>query len=264
MPGGPQPIERGQRFETALAIADRIHQHYGERVLAIGLYGSVARGADGPYSDIEMHCVLHGADFEVSHEWSAGPWKAEVDVYSQDVMLARARTLDLDWPLTHRSYVEVMPLYDPTGFFERLRVAVLDHPDQAFRQLIGMTIVGEVYEVVGKVRNARAAGNDTYLPTLAVDLIRYGAFLIGLDRRHLYSGSAWMLEESLKLPGRPGGYDDLCRAVMAGQLEDPARIAALVDGLWSGVEQWAAARGIPIEMGLDALLAAEANYPGSG
>jgi kanamycin nucleotidyltransferase len=164
MPGGPQPIERGQRFETALAIADRIHQHYGERVLAIGLYGSVARGADGPYSDIEMHCVLHGADFEVSHEWSAGPWKAEVDVYSQDVMLARARTLDLDWPLTHRSYVEVMPLYDPTGFFERLRVAVLDHPDQAFRQLIGMTIVGEVYEVVGKVRNARAAGNDTYLP----------------------------------------------------------------------------------------------------
>jgi kanamycin nucleotidyltransferase len=59
---GPQPMTHKARLALAYEIANQIHAHYGDTVLAIGLYGSLARGTDGPYSDIEMWCVLRGEE----------------------------------------------------------------------------------------------------------------------------------------------------------------------------------------------------------
>ena len=129
---GPRPHSREQRRQLAEEIARQIRQHYGKHVLALGLYGSLGRGTDGLYSDIEMHCVLQGVTIDIAHEWSAGPWKAEVDVYDEETVLATAALVEGDWPLTHGAFVYVRPLYDPAGFFPRLRQAALDHPDEVF------------------------------------------------------------------------------------------------------------------------------------
>jgi kanamycin nucleotidyltransferase len=236
-------MDRSRRLDLAREIAAQIQDHYRDirdvivdDVLAIGVYGSLARGTDGPYSDIEMHCVVRGSGVDVCHEWSAGAWKAEVDVWA---------------------------LYDPTGFFSRLRDAALLHPDEVFQRVIRDVIVGEIYERIGKVRNARAANDDACLPFLAVELARCGACLLGLAHRHLYTTSTRMFEESLALPGRPEGYDILCRMVMAGDLADAARIADASDAFWSGVERWAGERGIQIEQDLERLLSLESKG-GSG
>ena len=257
MPGGPKPMDRSRRLELARQIADQIQDHYRDDALAIGVYGSLARGTDGPYSDIEIHCVVQGQGVDVCHEWSVGPWKAEVDVYSEDVVLEWASELDVDWSVTHGACVHVWVLYDPSGFFPRLRDAALLHPDHAFEEAIRDVIVGEIYERIGKVRNARAEGNDACMPYLAVELAKCGACLIGLDRRHLFTSSSRMFPESLELPGRPAGYEALCRMVMTGDLADPARISDAADAFWTGVEKWAQERGIQIEHDLEMLLKRE-------
>jgi kanamycin nucleotidyltransferase len=113
---GPRPHTHPQRLQLAQEIAAQIHQHYGRHVLALGLYGSLGRGTDGPYSDIEMHCVLQGVTIDIAHEWSAGPWKAEVDVYDEATILATAALVESNWPLTHGAFVHVWPLYDPADF----------------------------------------------------------------------------------------------------------------------------------------------------
>jgi kanamycin nucleotidyltransferase len=258
MPGGPKTMTRPRRLELAHEIAGQIHRHYGDRVLALGVYGSVARGTDGPYSDIEMHCVLRGTGFETAHEWSAGAWKAEVDVYSEEVILQSASEIDVDWPLTHGAYIQVLAVYDPTDFFSHLRDAALLQPDQTFQRVIRDVIVGELYERIGKIRNARALKNITSLPCFAIELAKFGACLIGLANRHLYTSASHFFEESLALPDRPEGYDALCRLVMAGDLGDPARIADASDAFWSGVERWAAERGLQIEEDLEALIKTKA------
>ena len=38
-------------------IKDRLLHLHGDDILAIGLYGSIAQGMDGPYSDIELRVV---------------------------------------------------------------------------------------------------------------------------------------------------------------------------------------------------------------
>jgi kanamycin nucleotidyltransferase len=254
MPGGPQAIERARRLELAYEIAERVQRHYGEATVAIGLFGSLARGTDGPYSDIEMHCVVQGTGIDQRLEWSAGAWKAEVDVYSEDVLLEWATEIDEDWPLTHSACTEVLAVCDPTDLFSRLRDAVLSRHDDQFEQTIRDVIVGDLYEWIGKIRNARAAGNDTCLPYLAVELARTGMCLIGLANRHLYAASSTAFEESLRQPGRPKGYDRLCQMVMSGDLTDTSRVADAAESFWSSVEKWADERGMVIEDELDALL----------
>jgi hypothetical protein len=76
--------------------------------------------------------------------------------------------------VTHGACTNLWALYDPSGFFSRLRDAALSHPDEVFQQVILDGIVGEICERIGKVRNTRAANDDACLPYLAVELARCG------------------------------------------------------------------------------------------
>jgi kanamycin nucleotidyltransferase len=254
MKKGPQPISSEQRRRTLQAIAQTLQDHYLDQLIALGVYGSTAQGTDGSFSDIEMHCVVQGEEIDQAFEWSAGPWKAEVDVYSPEVILAQAREVDGDWSITHRAFVRVLPLFDPQGFFPRLKDTALSQPEEVFRCRIKEVIVGDLYELIGKVRNAWSAQNHACLPEYAMQMAKSTACLVGLAQRHLYHGSANLFEEALTLPDAPQGFPALCRRVMSGRLSSPRTIVREVDELWAGIEAWASERSIVLEDQLEELL----------
>ena len=66
MSTGPQPRSRAERLALAQEIFERVLALQGDRLLAVGLYGSTARGTDGPYSDLEMLCVLNTVDEDLA------------------------------------------------------------------------------------------------------------------------------------------------------------------------------------------------------
>ncbi|MFU1796663.1 ANT(4')-I family aminoglycoside nucleotidyltransferase [Paenibacillus azoreducens] len=239
---GPVKISKSERFQTCQEIAARLHEVYQDKILAIGVYGSVSRGTDGPFSDIEMFCVLEESneDVEFSYEWSAGPWKAEVNVLSANVLLETAATVEDDWSLTHGPYFSPLSLFDPKGFFSTLKKAAESPAREDFTQAINGILVGEMYEFIGKLRNISLNGPQTYLPYLAMQFAQYGAMLIGLHHRKLYSTGAMVLPESLKLTNRPAGYDHVAGMVMSGDLADPSKIVSACEDFWNGLEAWAA------------------------
>ncbi|XEC94257.1 ANT(4')-I family aminoglycoside nucleotidyltransferase [Paenibacillus tarimensis] len=238
---GPNPISRSERMEICREITGRLHEVYGNKIKAIGVYGSVARGTDGPYSDIEMFCVQHqsGLPVEECYEWSAGSWKAEVDIYSADLLLAKAAIVERRWPLTHGPYFNVLSLYDPDSFFPALKMAAEAPEKSSFSVAINEVLVGEMYEFIGKLRNANQGGPQTYLPYLAVQLAQNGAMLIGLHNRKTYSTGAMVLPEAVTLPDRPDGYDRVAELVMSGQLAEPPMIVSACERYWNGLVKWA-------------------------
>lgn len=238
---GPVRISRSERFLICQEIAARLHEVYKEKILAIGVYGSISRGTDGPFSDIEMFCVLDESveEIDFSYEWSAGAWKAEVNVCSANVLLRAAATVEDDWPLTHGPYFSPLHLYDPKGFFSKLKKAAESPTRDDFTQAINGILVGEMYEFMGKLRNVNLNGPHTYLPYLAVEFAQYGAMLIGLHNQKLYSTGAMVLPESLELPNRPAGFDQVARLVMSGDLTEPAKIVSACEDFWKGLTAWA-------------------------
>jgi len=252
---GPQPFSAEIRWQRALEISAHLQNHFETRLLAIGVYGSIARDSDGPYSDIEMHCVITGTAIDESIEWSAGEWKAEVDILSPDVILGLAAQVDGEWPITHGAYMNVRPIYDPDQFFPHLRETVFSPPEPCYTKAIKDVIIGEIYELVGKIRNAQASQVWTTLPYMTLAMMMHCACMVGLSHRHLYTSLVGVFTESLSLPNLPQGYLALCKLATSGQLDDPVHITRLVNDCWDGIEIWAVAQGINLQDDFSELLA---------
>jgi kanamycin nucleotidyltransferase len=242
-------------------IAAQLQAHFGDELLALGLYGSLARGTDAPYSDIEMWCILRGEAIDYAYEWTPGPWKAEVDMRSPDTIEHEAAELDGDWAMTHGTFVHVLPLYDPEKRFPALAEKVFAHTDAEFEAVIHAVLVGDIYEIIGKVRNLSVAYPNQLppmLPFYLISLVRYAAWLVGLANRRLYTTTSVMLAESLTFPDQPAGYAALCEGVMSGKLSEAGELFGLVDRFWEGIETWAETRGLKLVQTLADLLASPA------
>lgn len=229
------------RMALATRIADTARAHFGERVLAIALYGSLALGADGPFSDIDMVVVLSDEILE-THEWCAGPWKAEVNVVDALAWQRAAAQLNGEWARTHGAFVRTLPLYDPVDYFAAVRTVVLDHTADQFQAAIEEVLVGDIYELIGKVRNARTRRSLDAIPVLAVQLAQTIALLLGLEHRHLYTSSSSVLREAAALPDLPDQAHALLSLVMQGRLTERDALAYTCDRVWDGLVEWAAAR----------------------
>ncbi len=238
----PQPIEHQQRMKLAHMIVERLVARYGTSVKAIGLYGSLARNEDGPYSDIEMFCVLRAPGETHDYEWCTGSWKAEVNVRDEVSLRQEASQVDGSWAQTHGAFVHVSPLQDPENYFSELRELVLSHPPELFRNVIEEVLIGDIYEIIGKVRNAHASEHHHALPVLAVELAQRTAYALGLEHRHLYRTSSFVLDEAVKLPNPPEGFHTLAQMVMTGDLQHTSTIVSVCNTLWSGLVHWAEER----------------------
>jgi kanamycin nucleotidyltransferase len=235
---GPAEHSREARLTLASEIAHRARARF-QGVVAIAAYGSLARGEDGPFSDIEMFCVVEG-DTDQNFEWIRDGWKVELNLRGRSTIQRDAAAVDEMWPITHGNYLRVLPLHDPGHFFPALAETVQQTPASRFDAAMTALIVGEIYEAVGKVRGWRARDEEP-APGFGYYLVRLGYQLIGLANRHLYSTATRARAESLLLPDRPDGYDDLVQSCEGRALFETA------DAFWRGVARLASARGLPIE-----------------
>lgn len=251
---GPQRTKPMERRERAQTLAKKLQQHYGEQLLGIAAYGSLARGRDALYSDIELFCVVRGEDVEQNLEWSTGPWKAEINILSAAVLLGRAKEVAGDWAVTHGAFVHTWPLYDPAGFFRQLREAAQTPAEAAVRSAMHAVVIGELYELVGKIRNTQLTGQAYSLPMFMMELTHHTACLLGLAHHHLYISASTIFAESLKLPSRPAGYDELCHLVTKGELSQLSRNWLVCETFWHGLLEWVAPYELPLEQTLDQLL----------
>ena len=150
------------------------------------------------------------------------------------------------WSITHGCYLDVMPLHDPGGVFAELAATVRGIPRPVFDRAIERLIVGELWEAIGKLRNARARDQSPPLGFLYY-ILKIGYWMIGLANRRTYSAATNAWSEALALPDRMAGYDTLCRVASAGDVSDGARVFDVCEGFWTGVAAWATARGLGIE-----------------
>jgi kanamycin nucleotidyltransferase len=244
---GPQPQTHIDRLRILDRIVAELHQTYGDEVIAIGLYGSLGRGADGPYSDIELFCVVERPGLDFSHEWVYGPGKAEVNIFSPAAVRTAAQEVEERWALEAGAFVHCRPLFGDLAFFAELEALACSPPKEACDAMVRAMVVGELYEWMGKLRNDVARGESSFAPALACDFVSYVALMAALLHRQLYSTGSTLLAESLALPDLPDGYEAACRMVTAGKLNDPARIAATLEALWAGLGPWLTHHGIDLE-----------------
>lgn len=244
---GPQPQSRGERLQIVDRVVADLHRTYGEKIKAIALYGSMARGSDGDYSDIELWCVLHEPGLNKRFEWVYGLNKIEVDLLGDDVMRAEAVKVDEMWSLSQGQLVNCRPLFGDLAYFQELRALVMSPPKEVFDEVIVEMVVGEFYEWMGKLRNGIARNDLAFLPITTCNFTLHMALTAALLHRHIFSTSSEVMRETLALPTLPAGYPELVQMVLAGELHDKAKVAAAIEATWRGIGPWLAQHDINVE-----------------
>ncbi len=232
------------------SIVSRLLEAHRDHVVAIGLYGSTGRGADETYSDIELFCVIDQPVADRRYEWIHGDGKAEVELFGDDVIRRKAAMVEEGWSVTHAEFAYPHRLRGNERFFNELRDLVFAHPDETFAEVERAIIVDELYEGIGKVRNAVATGDFVKLPSRACRIALMSALLLGLARRKIYTAAGLDLVESIRLAERPNCHDELCRMVMAGDLAESKRVALTLERHWQGVVEWIDREGLDMSPSL--------------
>jgi predicted nucleotidyltransferase len=154
------------RFELAKAIAQDLRRKEGRNLVAIGVYGSVARGEDRRYSDIDMLVVVRRKRPRIRHTLRSGilatilqetPEEASLEVHGAYPGLNDALG---GWRSMH-------PLYDPSGLLRRLRDQARRPNVQAFRKSARIHFL-ETFEDLGKLWNAIAAADREEAREMAI------------------------------------------------------------------------------------------------
>jgi kanamycin nucleotidyltransferase len=243
---GPHPQDRTRRINHLNMFVEKLDMLYPDHILAIGLYGSMARNQDGPYSDIELFCIVNIAGVDTTFEWIYGDGKAEINVYGLDVARKQAWGVTEKWALSQGQFVYARCIAGSAEILEELKELALTPSLGAIEQIIRDMIVEDLYEWIGKLRNIVEAGKENGIAPLACHFAETTALLLGLANRKIYTTAMSMLAESLYLPDLPDGYEHLCNLVLSGELENIEKVRQTLEAVWAGLIEWAVRREINI------------------
>ncbi|KGP90578.1 KNTase domain-containing protein [Pontibacillus chungwhensis BH030062] len=234
-PAQTTPEEKQTMIQTI--VNKHVTKHRND-IVAIGVYGSVANGNAGPYSDIEMHIVTKDGVLLESHEFIYPPYKIEIGSIERSKIIEKAKRYECTWPIWAGSFINVLRVYDPEGFFETLKIYPYSHNEEEKRGVMREFMIWEPYECMGKIRNAYAKGHLTYIPQGAHQLLRKASLLVGLQNNSFYSTQSKMFEEAMQLPSKPPGFNELALLVLSGELTDSEVVYKHCEDLWQGLNTW--------------------------
>lgn len=240
----PTATTNEEKLKVIDEIKNRIINTYGDSVLAIGVYGSIALGTDGPFSDIEMHVVAKDGTESNTHEFIYGKFKIEINVNQKSEIFKQAREVDDAWSIKAGVFTNIKSIYDPSHLFDKIKSLPFLISDKEIKAIMREFMIWEPYETMAKIRNNYQIKNLHYIPLGAKDLVWQTSKLIGLSNKHIYSTRARVFEESLRMESKPAGYQHLVVKVMEGKLDDKELIYLLCEDLWTGLNEWYAELGI--------------------
>lgn len=232
---GPMASTRQERLAEANRQTGRLRSRYGAGLLAVALHGEVARNADGPYSAIDMYCVVAADGIERSEEWTADQCSGTTSHLGLAVARQLAAEVGADWALRQGRFRYAVCIDGDAGLVEELSQAVLAAPATEFQNASRDLVNMRLRPVLATLRNARAERRWGAVPAAVVEFTSLVALLLGLTHRHCYGSAARMWEESRRFESLPDGYEELLRAVTTGSLRDPEKTIAMAERLWTGV-----------------------------
>lgn len=231
-------MERARRRRLAEELAAKVVKSRKD-VVAVVLFGSVARGDDGPDSDVELAALVRRGGHAAQRFVLGG---VLFNVYWSSAAGYRRNMLEPDGDASRHGFLDGVPLYDPHGWFARLKREVANLPPSFYRQS-AEDALHQMYEYVCKARNAWRRGDGPNV-LYATGVVGYlGRVLVALVNRRHYRTENTMGTEWREFHDLPADFGRLLAPLIAERATLRRRYEASM-ALWRGCRAWAARRGI--------------------
>src|SRR5215210_1489936 len=146
-----------ERLEIAQEIANRILEKYGERVGAIAVYGSVAKGEDRAHSDLDLWVATREPVEDVRFFVYRGI-AISLNWDTEQGRINFAGRVTPSWPLDADEVRSFLALFERSDFVQRLRQAATTLREEEFLSSI-QVLMARLYETTNKMRNEWETGD---------------------------------------------------------------------------------------------------------
>ncbi len=163
----------------------QLRRREGRNLLAVGLYGSVARGEDRAHSDIDLVLVCRSKKTRSRMLMLSGVLVSLLQVTREEAA-DEVRGYGWNLPEALSGWRSVQSLYDPGGLLRRLRDRSLRPSAQQFREAARRGFFG-AYEDFGKLLNALETGDAEEAREMAIWFTEGAAMILLCLDRHVVS-----------------------------------------------------------------------------
>ena len=195
-------IERDYSHEDRLEVARRVTdiclQAHGEKIAAVGIYGSTAVKRDRAYSDLDMTILTYEDLGQHTKCYSLNGLCVNLDYQTIAESMASEATV----PGSGGCWASFMVLYERDGAASRLREAYEALGEEDVRHEFAVRLGDHLNTYIGKVRNAMLAGDRSSLVLAALNLGVESCRALQLLNGHYTTGEAFLREETKVLRDR--------------------------------------------------------------
>lgn len=236
-----------KRLATAKKIANRLVKLHGDKIAAIFLYGSAARGDCGPYSNVELLVLT-----------KAPMWIKENHLIVDDVLYAiycdtleeafkHLKQANQDLAIHPNVYLQAQALYDPENTLNKLREAVQKLSDEQHQEAARRSL-HTLYEYYGKLRNA-CVRKDLINAIYALDvMLEHAAFLVALINRERFRTENNYYTQHREFEKLPRDYQRYIETIRLNRVQDLEEANALGQELWKALYEFAGEHGVRLNV----------------
>ena len=239
-------VSHEERVELGRKIAPQIIDTYRDAVLAIGIYGSVAKKLDRPYSDLELFCVVIDNLKLTDKFYVYDGLLVEIDYFQESKYLEEAAKKGRDWHLGADMFRNRIVLFERNNWLAKLEKIVAENDRVDLSEEIRLTTIG-MTESLAAVRNARFKRDRRDLRTRAFYLAWDAARVVFYHNRTFVLTTSWFWKQLFECKKQPRGFRKLVDIVAGFENSTDAELVEAAEELWRVTMSTVQPRGISIE-----------------
>jgi kanamycin nucleotidyltransferase len=239
-------VSHEERVELGRKIAPQILDSYKDAVLAIGIYGSVAKKLDRPYSDLELFCVVTDSLKLTDKFYVYDGLLVEIDYFQESKYLEEAAKRGRDWHLGADMFRNRTVLFERDNWLAKLEKIVAENDRMDFTEELRLTTIG-MTESLAAVRNAHFKRDHRDLRTRAFYLAWDAARVVYYHNRKYVLTTSWFWKQLFECKEQPKGFRKLIDIVAGFEKSTDKELANAAEKLWRVTMMLVQPRGISIE-----------------
>jgi kanamycin nucleotidyltransferase len=224
-------VDHDERLRLAADLTERLLDHHRAAIVAVGVYGSVARGDDGDESDLDLAVVTVGPEAEVPDRYLRHRGVVVgLSAIAADAYLEEAGHIGPAWPLAADQYVNHLAVHDPGGYFHKLQhvhqAAVEEAGAEVFAAAAGIDLV-QLLSWDATARAAELAGDLLTTQVAVKEAAVLAALVIGLHTRTAYRNTSHALHATAATGIAGPGFAEAYRRLLDPTAEPAVQVLAL-------------------------------------
>lgn len=216
-----KPLARAEFQAIIRQVVSELKRKYRDRLLYVAAYGSLARGAETPLSDIDLLAIVDKGASE-NRAWLYDTTSVEVRVLPLETVKERILRVDMLWPhevgslLKHKVYLDWGRTAENLRRWHARAVRTLKRPVEPYAGF---------YEYFGKMARGWGERNSEVMRRAAWEIFFMSCMDLALVNKRFYSDHMRMTEEIEGFDLVPEGFLEHARNLFHSDLGEVYRAA---------------------------------------